>query len=203
MCRLMPGTKLNISLLASDLQLSLGAVREALAMLQSEALVVAEAQRGFHVSPVSEKELRSITQARIEVEKWCLASAIAHGDIHWESRVVASMHRLSHLGQTHPTGELQEKWAQEHAEFHHALASGCDNEWLLRMRATLYEQSERYRWLSVTPKTQDRDVLGEHQNLMACTLKRDTASALTILEKHLNETAQSLLASNGLDLMNR
>jgi DNA-binding GntR family transcriptional regulator len=167
-------------------------------MLQTEALVVAEAQRGFHVSPVSEKELRSITQARIEVEKWCLASAIAHGDLDWESRVVAAMHRLSHFGQAHPTGEHQEKWAQEHAEFHHALASGCDNEWLLRMRATLYEQSERYRWLSVSPQSQERDVLGEHQSLMAFTLKRDTAGATAVLERHLNETAQRLLASGFL-----
>src|SRR3546814_10609964 len=56
------GSKLNIAALANDLEVSLGAVREALSMLQSEALVISEPQRGYTVSPVSPKELSDITE---------------------------------------------------------------------------------------------------------------------------------------------
>lgn len=198
-CRLLPGTKLNIAALANDLEVSLGAVREALSMLQSEALVVSEPQRGYTVSPVSPKELNDITEARIAIEGLCLRASIERGDLAWESQVVATWHRLSRLSQTEEGREehLSNTWARAHADFHGALVGACGNDWLLRMRATLYEQSERYRRMSVSAPLQieARDVPAEHKAIFEAVMERQADRAVTELEKHLRKTADIVKAS--------
>ena len=67
--RMLPGSKLNIAALADELDVSAGAVREGLAMLEAEALVVSEPARGYRVSPISETDLEELVKARIEIEK--------------------------------------------------------------------------------------------------------------------------------------
>lgn len=199
-CRLMPGTKLNIAALAADLDVSLGAVREALSMLQSEALVVSEPQRGYTVSPVSPKELSDITEARIAIEKLCLRTSIERGDLGWETAIVAAWHRLSRLtqGEEGRDQHLSESWSRAHAEFHGALVAACGNDWLLRMRAMLYEQSERYRRMSVPLQTEKRDVPAEHKAIFDAVMDRDIARAEAALETHLRKTATIVRASVSL-----
>jgi DNA-binding GntR family transcriptional regulator len=199
-CTLMPGTKLNIAGLAADLDVSLGAVREALSMLQSEALVVSEPQRGYTVSPVSPKELTDITEARIAIETLCLRTSIERGDLAWESRVVASWHRLSRLSQTDMGRDqhLSDVWSRAHADFHAELVGACGNDWLLRMRAMLYEQSERYRRMSVPLQTETRDVPAEHKAIFDAVMERDVERAVAALEIHLRKTATIVRSSVAL-----
>jgi len=201
-CRFLPGTKLNIAALAGELDVSLGAVREALSMLQSEALVVSEPQRGYTVSPVSPKELADITEARIGLEAMCLKGSIARGDLAWESALVASFHRLTRLSESADGHDLHlnEAWSQAHHDFHARLASACGNDWLLRLRAMLYQQSERYRRLSVPLATGPRDVHGEHRAIFEAVLARDAERAVALLTQHLELTAQILRASTRLDV---
>lgn len=199
-CRHMPGTKLNIAALAAELDVSLGAVREALSMLQSEALVVSEPQRGYTVSPVSPKELNDITEARIAIETLCLRASVARGDLAWESRIVAAWHRLSRLSQTDEGRDqhLSDTWARAHADFHGGLVGACGNDWLLRMRAMLYEQSERYRRMSVPLQTETRDVPAEHKAIFEAVMDRDADRAAAALETHLRKTAAIVRASVSL-----
>lgn len=190
-CRLLPGSKLNIAALAGDLGVSLGAVREALSMLQSEALVRSEPQRGYTVSPVSAKELDDITEARIGIEAMCLRAAIARGDLTWESDVVAVFHRLTRLteGAAGSDLHLNEDWSRAHADFHALLVAACGNDWLLRLRSMLYQQSERYRRLSVPLAATPRQVHLEHRAIFDAVLARDTDKAVAALEAHLRLTA--------------
>src|SRR5262245_36228578 len=71
-CRLKPGEKLRIAALTGRLSVSPGSVREALSRLVSEGLVIAESQRGFHVTPISSDELLDLTNARAYIETTCL-----------------------------------------------------------------------------------------------------------------------------------
>lgn len=196
-CRLLPGSKLNIAALAAELDVSLGAVREALSMLQSEALVVSEPQRGYTVSPVSPKELDDITEARIGIETMCLRGSIARGDLGWESALVAVFHRLTRLSESAGGQDLHlnEDWSLAHHDFHARLAGACGNDWLLRLRAMLYQQSERYRRLSVPLATAPRDVHGEHRAIFEAVLARDADRAVALLESHLRLTAEIVRVS--------
>jgi GntR family carbon starvation induced transcriptional regulator len=184
--RLLPGAKLNIAGLALELAVSAGAVREALAMLEADALVVSEPQRGYRVTAVSEEDLTQLVRARVEIEKLCIADAIKHGDLNWESTLVAAFHRLT---------RLSAEWTLAHANFHHTMIAGCPNVWLRRMHTVLYQQSERYRQLSAPLAVVARDVQGEHKALFNAVLRRDVPGAQKLISRHLQKTATLLLQS--------
>ena len=197
-CRLRPGTRLKISDLCQALSVSLSAVREALSRLTSEGLVVAEPQRGFRVAPISAEELRDLTQVRVQIEGLCLERAIAAGDVGWESHLVAVFHRLSRTPEREPGDpqRMNEAWSTAHAAFHEALAGACDSPWLLRLRATLYAQSERYRRLSVPLAEAARDLDREHRDIMDAAFARDVAGAKAAMARHLERTTRVLLAQS-------
>jgi DNA-binding GntR family transcriptional regulator len=189
-CRLRPGVKLQINLLAEDREVSLGVVREALSRLSAEGLVVAEPQRGFHVAPVSLDDLVDLTVTRIEIENLCLARAIERGGVDWETTVVAATHRLSRTPYWSADQErqLSEDWVEAHSAFHEALVSGCDSPWLSRIRETLYRQSERYRRLSVPIFPAKRDVDAEHQAISEAAIARQKRRACDLMKEHLTLT---------------
>ena len=199
-CRLQPGARLKINELCGTLQVSLSAVREALSRLTSEGLVVAEPQRGFRVAPISADELRDLTGVRTHIEGMCLERAIAAGDVNWESQLVAALHRLSRTPERQPGDpeRMNEAWSAAHAAFHEALVAACDSPWLLRLRATLYAQSERYRRLSVPLAEVARDLNREHREIMEAVLARDAARAKEQMTKHLDLTTRVLLAQRRL-----
>jgi DNA-binding GntR family transcriptional regulator len=72
---LTPGQRLIEADLASRYDASRGAVREALALLSHEGLVLRERNRGARVRPVSLEEAVEITEARAVLEGLCAARA--------------------------------------------------------------------------------------------------------------------------------
>ena len=194
-CRLRPGARLKIGELCRTLSVSLSAVREALSRLTSEGLVVAEPQRGFRVAPISADELRDLTGVRAQIEGMCLERAIAVGDVGWEAQLVAAFHRLSRTPEREPgdLARMNEAWSAAHAAYHEALVGACDSPWLLRLRAMLYAQSERYRRLSVPLAHVARDLNREHQALMDAALARDAGRARALMAEHLELTTRALL----------
>ena len=88
---------------------------------------------------------------------------------------------------------MSDAWSNEHHTYHAALVSACESEVLLRLRAALFEQSERYRRLSVPLADADRDIEGEHEHLTRAVLERDRERACLVLEDHLRTTSAVLL----------
>jgi DNA-binding GntR family transcriptional regulator len=194
-CRLPPGQRVKINDLCRQLDVSPGAVREALSRLTSEGFVTATPQRGFRVAPISEQDLIDLTEARIEVELLCLRRAIEFGDVAWEARVVAAGHRISRTPQRDPSDlkRLSDDWSAAHREFHEALVSACDNQTLLQVRQKLYDQSERYRRLSVPLGESNRDLVSEHRAMQDAVVARDFKRAGEAMRSHLSETTRILL----------
>jgi DNA-binding GntR family transcriptional regulator len=197
-CRLRPGERLRIGDLCTALGVSLSAVREALSRLTAEGLVVAEPQRGFRAAPISESDLHDLTAARIEIETLCLRRSLEAGDVDWEERLVAAHYRLSRIPERDPGDprRVSDMWAEAHGAYHAALVAGCDNAWLLRLRAILYAQSERYRRLSVPLARAERDLLGEHREIMETALAHKVDHACALLAAHLATTSAVLLRAD-------
>ncbi len=102
-----PGAKLSPRAIATEHQVSLSVVREALTRLTEQDLVVAAPQLGFSVVELDIADVRDISRVRILIEGEGLREAIEHADVEYEARVVASHHRLSrtqyitgHAGET-------------------------------------------------------------------------------------------------------
>lgn len=191
---LRPGEKLKISNLCETMSVNLSAVREALARLTSEGLVVAEPQRGFRVAPITTDELVHLTETRIQIESLCVTKAIELGNLDWETAIVASLHRLLHTPRYDELGKnIAQAWASAHSDFHAALVSACDNVWLLRVREMLVAHSDRYRWLSVATSGRKRDLDKEHSKIADAVLARDPALSVKLLTAHMRLTTEILL----------
>ncbi len=194
-CRLAPGAKIIISEIAGRLGFSPGAVREALSRLAAEKWTVATAQKGYSVTPVSADELKDLTRTRITIEQLCLRAAITHGDVEWETHLVAAYHRLHRIPMMEASPRVNPAWASAHTTFHAALVAGCDSPWMLTLRSMLYAQSERYRHLSAALARENRDVDAEHKRILDACLAREPERACSAIDDHLQQTAKILLTS--------
>ncbi len=195
-CTLAPGQRLKFDALRTRYDASVGTLREALSQLVSEGLVLAEANRGFTVAPVSVADLLDITELRVDLECKALTAAVQEGDDEWEAGILAAFHLLQKLD-----GEMQrdpaavrQKWVERHKRFHNALVSACPSPWLLRFRQTLFDQARRYRALSLkhssTPGRMD-----QHRQLMEAVVRRDPVAACALAEAHIRDTAKTILES--------
>jgi DNA-binding GntR family transcriptional regulator len=200
-CRVLPGSKLRINDLTETLQVSLGAVREALSRLGAEGLVIAESQRGYRVTPLSVSELRDLTDARVEIERVVLTRSIARGDLEWETGLVGAWHRLSRIDErvADDARRLSDPWVVAHASFHDALVSACGSIKLLQIRSQLYEQSERYRRYSAPLAKTERNVALEHQQIFQASIERKSSEAVGFMTEHLMRTAAIIITSPLLD----
>jgi DNA-binding GntR family transcriptional regulator len=186
--RYRPGEKLRVEHLKDIYQVSGGTLREALALLVSDSLVVSQGQRGFRVAPLSLTDLEDLTQTRVLLECTSLRSSIALGDDAWEASVVSAFHKLSRAEERlkdDPKGTFDE-WEKCNREFHAALVSACPSWWLHRLRTLLYQQTERYRRLSAVNGPPPDDVHDEHREIFEAAIKRDTQRAVAALEAHIH-----------------
>lgn len=192
--RLQPGEKLRVEHLKDRYNAGAGTLREALSLLLSDALVVSEGQRGFHVAPMSLTDLEDITRTRVLVEGEALRQSIQAGDDEWEANLVAAFHRLTKaeekLGEREE-GELRE-WETRNRDFHEALIAACDSRWLRYLIGLLYRQSERYRHAVISHRALPRDVHAEHTAIFDAALARDLGKATEALEKHIFLTFESI-----------
>ena len=89
---------------------------------------------------------------------------------------------------------MSDEWTEAHKEFHTALVAACDSPWRLRLRGFLFDQTERYRRLSIPALSQVRDIPAEHRGLMDAVLTRDAERTIQLLATHLQTTATRVLA---------
>jgi DNA-binding GntR family transcriptional regulator len=184
-CRLKPGTRVKISDLCNQIGANLSAVREALARLLADGLVVSEPQKGFQISPISVKDLEDLANTRIEIEILSLRRAMANSSIEWETQMVAAFHRLSRTSEHADDSKkvLNEAFLTAAFQLFEAIMSACDNEWLLRLRRQLYTQYERYRRLTLIGQLGRRDHRAEFKGLLDAIL----AGNLELAEDRLRD----------------
>jgi GntR family carbon starvation induced transcriptional regulator len=208
---LKPEEKLRIVPLAKRYGVGPSPLREALSRLSSDYLVVAEGQRGFHVSPIGARDAADISAMRCLIECEAVRQAVQHGDEAWESRIVAAYYRLQKADQRLREGQkgAVDEWEERNRDFHEAIVSACDALWLRRLQQLLFAQHERYRRLSLQhppmAKTEQRspfapapfpgrDLDAEHRSLMEACLARDGDRAAELLRDHIQATTLAIAA---------
>ena len=196
--KLVPGAKLRIEELRDDYRVGASPLREALNRLAGEGFVTVEEQRGFKVAPVSQDDLKDLSRMRIMLECEALRESIRNGDDEWEANLVAAHHRLQKAERSY--GRNLGEWEQRNEEFHEALVAACASSWLLRLRHVLYEQHKRYRFIAILSPQQDRDVHGEHREILEAALARDVEAATQATERHIQFTMDtSVRVFSGLE----
>ncbi len=189
-----PGEKLRVEHLKDQYAVGAGTLREALQLLVTDALVVAQGQRGFRVAPISLDDFEDITRTRVLLETVALQQSIELGDDTWEANVVASFHMLSRAEEklVDGTNASREEWELRNRAFHEVLISASTSRWLRHFQNILYLQSERYRRLSLFRQPISRDVHAEHQAIVDAALARNSKEAARILTEHVLRTLEAV-----------
>jgi GntR family transcriptional regulator, carbon starvation induced regulator len=196
--RLPAGSKLKLEGLIADYQVGMSPLREALARLIGDLLVVTEGQRGFWVAPLSSAELDDVTRVRALIESEALQLSIRFGGTAWERDVQTAFDALAEVERNLPaTAELLDPellgaWEERNRAFHTALASASQSPVLNKLRDLLYHQSERYRRVSLNASRAWRNVHEEHVAIYEAALARDALKACRMTELHLRKTAEEV-----------
>ncbi len=193
-CTLRPGERLRFETLREIYGASFSTLREALSRLSSENLVAAEGQRGFSVAPISRADLLDLTDARVIIERECIARSIRHGDKKWRSALLSAFHRLDRI-EADEVGQLVDsgEWEALHSAFHEALVACSGSAILMEIRAGLFERARRYRRISTMVRRLPRKKSAEHRAMMEAALAGDIETAQNLIATHIRRTADNVL----------
>jgi GntR family transcriptional regulator, carbon starvation induced regulator len=180
-CRVRPGSKLRTVDLSKRFGVSLSAVREALTRLSADGLAIADPQRGFTAAPVSPTDLLALAAAHMGVETLCIQRALAVGDSMWEARLQAALDDL--IAVPVETQHLSLEFASAYTAFESALVSACDNPWLMRLRATLSAQTERYKCICLPNASAEPDPMRMLRDICHAAIERDAQLTVSLVAK--------------------
>ncbi len=183
-CRLRPGEKLRTNELNKRFGVSLSAVREALARLTADGLVVADPQRGFTAAPISAADLSALTEAHIGIEILCLERSVVIGDAVWEAKLRQASEKLAGIQLTPSDIDgFSAEYAAAHAAFETAMVSACDNPWLLRLRTSLAKQTQRYKQICIPAAAITPDPTQIASEIFKAAMARDVDTTATLVAK--------------------
>ena len=191
---LAPGERLRVEHLKDRYEVGAGTLREALALLVSDALVTAEGQRGYRVSEISLSDLKDLTDTRVMLETDALRQSIRLGTPQWEVELAEAFEVLTQAEQQR-SGLEPKHWEQANQRFHEALISAHRSPWSKYLLGILYRHGERYRHVAIrmgATQAVGRDVHAEHLSIYQAAIARQEARAALALEAHIRLTCELL-----------
>jgi DNA-binding GntR family transcriptional regulator len=186
---LAPGEKLRVEHLKARYGVSTSTLREAITRLVTDALAVAESQRGFRVADIAIEDFLDLTEQRVHIETNALRQSIRHGGEAWRARLQSVFAELSDFEQP-ILPQNRKRWEALNYRFHETLISGHDSPWTIRILRTLSRHSERYRRLCMELPDTVRDVHIEHRELFELALAGSEIRAALALEAHIRTTPE-------------
>ena len=184
--RIGPGDRLVEAELARELQVSRGPVREALALLGKEGIVVNVPRRGKFVQGFTPRLVDEIYSLRRILEPYAASRTIANLDASGRSRLE---HALNEIAEAAANDDPQ-ALAQRDIAFHDLLYELADHD--LLMRAWQENVAGKLRiLLNVSQRTLPAltDAERQHRRLLEPLLNGDDLRARHLLEAHIDEAA--------------
>ena len=178
-------------LIAQELGVSRIPVREALALLEAEGLVVREKYRGAVVPKLSLIEIEEIYALRAMIEPHLLRAAMAN-------MTPAKIDELRDIVLRSRGAQEMADWAGLNLDFHRTLYEAAEKPLAMQVLDNLLMRADRYlkmqRFLSV--QTQEESD-AEHQRILEHIAAGDTEAAVAALCQHITWNAQDVRTSIG------
>lgn len=163
-------------------------VREALRQLESEGLVSFERNKGVVVKGFSIEDVLEMLEIRIALE--CRALKLAVPNMALEDFEAAE-----NILKAYEETDDQSAWGELNWQFHWTLYLPCQRPKLLDMIETNYGHVSRYTRRQVSAATGKSLPQNDHIQLLEFCRSGDAASAVNLLERHIEQTQKSLRAS--------
>ncbi len=195
---LRPAERLRPVEVARRYSTSTTVVRDALARLVADKLVVTRPNQGFFVLDLDLQQLEDLTRVRIQCDGLALELAIQRGDLAWETAVMSAHHVLGRTPRRLPEDpdHTSERWAQAHRDFHLTLLSACEVPLLLDLAGATFDSTELYRrWSAPSVAATNRPIDDEHDAIVRAALSRNAPEAVQCQRVHYERTLEVIMAS--------
>jgi DNA-binding GntR family transcriptional regulator len=192
-----PGARVNIELVARQLNVSPTPVREALARLEMDGLVIKEPLRGYSIAPMLDnKSFNDLYDVRRLLEPFAARCAAERRDenvVHTLEREIQDMHRTIEASRETAGGSYRDyrDFAWQDARFHEAIATTSGNTLLsdtlrrLRSHLHLYRLYYLYYTLPIGTAT-----VIEHESILASIRAGDADGSESAMLDHINRSRE-------------
>lgn len=184
-----PGTRLRQVELAERFEISQTPVREALARLASEGLVVLRPRRGAEVVALTPRQIEETYELRALIEPYAAQrTAELASDEH-----VAAIRELAEV----PSDASPRDLFERNRRFHRSLCEGADNSRLLQVIDMLWSSVTAVRMFEAYAgdgREEVRVMADEHRAIAQAIADRDGARAADLVRRHIDAARDELLA---------
>jgi DNA-binding GntR family transcriptional regulator len=190
---LAPGERINEVLLATQLGISRGPLREAIQRLASEGLLTVVSHRGAFVRTFSRQDVVDLYELRCALELHAVRLACER----------AADSDLDDLDALLTDTAVRIRTSSAHAypqepDFHLRLVLLAGNQALLRAAQDVQRQLALARSMSAKQPARARVAVAEHAELVTVLRGRDAAEATRMMGRHLDHSLDSALSALGL-----
>jgi DNA-binding GntR family transcriptional regulator len=178
------GMLLSEGVVAGELEVSRTPVREAFLQLENEALLELYPKRGALVVPVTASEVADVFDARLALERHCLVRLAA--DL--PPALIDELAELLERQREALAGDDRAAFATADREFHRAWVAATGNQVLLGLYDQLRDRQQRItaRMLARDGAPRSRELLAEHEQIVAALTAGDGEAAAAALQRHLS-----------------
>jgi DNA-binding GntR family transcriptional regulator len=186
---LLPGARLPLTEIATNLGVSVMPVREALSRLEAERLVVMRPRRGAVVASLSAEDAEEIYAMRVALEALC---ARRGAEQLGPSDVVNLEDLFGQMEKAHEAGDLAAFIECDRA-FHSQLYAISGRDRLIRNIQELQERCRRYLPHLYQGWEMAENPVEAHRPLLAAIQARDPALVERLTREHMQQAADRLL----------
>jgi len=180
--------------LAAELGISKIPLREALARLEQEGLVRAEANRGFFVRSLTASEAEEVYALRLSLEPEAAAAGAAVASDAQREAACSALAALE-VAIERRAGSV----GALNRAFHLALVRPAGRELTADILSRLQVLSERYVRVHLQPSGRDERANEEHRELLERWIERDGIAVAALTREHLGRTLADLRRQLGTD----
>jgi DNA-binding GntR family transcriptional regulator len=182
-----PNVPIRQDSLAAELQISKIPLREALARLEQDGLLVSHPNRGFFVRPMSAKEAEEVYALRLKIEPDAAASACKVATDAEKQAARTALERLVVAAAAHEpsVGALNRA-------FHLALVRPGEQQVTANVVRGLHIIADRYVRKHLEPRYRHVKAESEHQEILDAWLNGDAKTVKALLLSHLRHTLTDL-----------
>lgn len=182
-----PNVAIRQDSLAAELQISKIPLREALARLEQDGLLVSHPNRGFFVRPMSTEEAEEVFALRLKIEPDAAAFACKSANDADKKEAAAALEKLAVAAAAHEAtvGTLNRS-------FHLALVRPGRQQVTTNVVRGLHIIADRYVRKHLEPHSRHIRADTEHQEILDAWLARDARKVRKLLYAHLEHTLKDL-----------